>query len=84
MYGVSDGHGYDDPRRVTGTGQYGTGTGAKILPRDVPVPVSTGDGSVTGLVQSDMSAFSTRRHLTNSMERVKTMRVGVGPLCLPP
>jgi hypothetical protein len=43
-----------------------------------------GDGSVTGLIWSNMSVFSTRRHLTNLTERVKMTRVGVGPLCLPP
>jgi hypothetical protein len=77
---TSDGHGYDDLRWVTGTGQYGMGTGAKILPCDVPIPVSMGDGSVTSLVRSDMSAF---RHLTNSMERVKMTRVGLGCCAYP-
>jgi hypothetical protein len=64
---VSDGHGYGDPRRVTGTGHCGTGTGVKTLPRDVPVPVWAGDGSVTGSVRSDVSTFSTLSKLTTTL-----------------
>jgi len=46
----SDGHGYGDLLRVTGTGHYGTGMGVKFLPHDVPVPVWAGDGSVTDVM----------------------------------
>ena len=36
---LSDGHGNANPCGITGTGHYGTGTGAYFFPRDVPVPV---------------------------------------------
>jgi hypothetical protein len=88
----SDGHRNKFPHGYTGMGVTGTGTGAKFLPSDVPVPVWVGDRSVMGPVQSDVltvSAFSTLSKLTPPPPHrldgeLKTTRVGDGLLCPPP
>jgi len=62
----SDGHGYGIPWWVTGTGCYGTGTGAKISPCDVPIPVLAGDGFVTCVM------FQHSHHLTAQWQQAPT------------
>ena len=57
----SDGHGNANPCGIAGTG-----TGTNFLPRDVPVPVSAGDGSVTVSVRGDVPTFSTLSKLTTT------------------
>ena len=60
----------------TGTGQYGTGTGEKFPPRDVPVPVWAGDGFVTGVVLVTRQRSWRVTTTSDSTERVKTTEGG--------
>jgi len=46
----SDGHRNKFPHGYMGMGAMEIGTGVKKFPRDIPIPVWAGDGSVMGLV----------------------------------
>jgi len=77
-YAISDGHGIEIPCGVRGTGHYGTGTGEKNSPRDVPVPVWAGDGSVTASVRNVDAVtrqHSRRRRRSPPPQRNSTDRV---------
>ena len=56
-----------------GTGYYGTGTGAKIYPHDVSVPIWAGDRYVTGHATHCYNAATTSHHLTYTQWRENSL-----------